>query len=245
MAKEKKEEVAETQGTEEETNETSEFKEFSETITAKVEDVSRILAQFGTEIGEDRKQRETLSGEIGSIKEFIENNAQNKEESDFDPYDKAAREKEILGLVENIKPTNGEKYLTEKGFEKVFTERFTNVLSVAAKNASVTKEFGLSEEEMAAVVNDSTESGLSVREIAFDKYAERKFKTKEFAETLSKELHNNDTTPPMDTALETSFDKTGIPSDPEEFKKWYAEQEKIAPGTAKQKMIEAEKLAPG
>jgi len=234
MPKEKKEENAETQKSEEEANETSEFKEFSEDITKKVEDVSRILAQFGTEIGEDRKQRETLSGDISTIKEFIENQAQNKEESEFDPYDKTGREKEILGLIEKTKPDSGEaKYITE--------ERLSDMLSLANKNAIVTKEFKLTEDEMAEVITESTESGLSVREVAFDKFAKRKFETQDYLEKLSKELQNTDTMEPLESSSETVFDKTGIPSDPDEYNKWYVEKEKVKKGSARLAMLEASK----
>ncbi len=234
MAEKKKEELDETQGTEEKANETSEFKEFSETITTKVEDVSRILAQFGTEIGEDRKQREILSGEISSIKELIENTNQNQEESEWDPYSKTGREKEILELIEKTKPDNGEaKYITE--------EKLSDMLSLANKNAAVTKEFKLTEEEMAEVIGESTESNLSVREVAFDKFAKRKFETQDYLEKLSKELQNNDTIEPLDSSSETIFDKTGIPSDPNEFKKWYDEKEKVKEGSARLAMLEASK----
>lgn len=235
MAEKKKEETTETQKTEEKGVDTSEqFKAFSEEISTKVDNISKVLDKFGTEIGEDRKQRETLSGEIGSIKELIENNSQTQEESEFNPYDKTEREKEILGLIEQTKPDNGEvKYITE--------ERMSDMLSLANKNAIVTKEFKLTEEEMAEVISESTESGLSVREVAFDKFAKRKFETQDYLEKLSKELQNNDTMEPLNSSSETVFDKTGIPSGTKEFKKWYDEKEKVEKGSARLAMLEANK----
>ena len=236
MAKEKKEETTETRETEGEEVDTSEqFKAFSEEISTKVDNISKVLDKFGTEIGEDRKQRETLSGEIGSIKELIENNNQTQEESEWDPYNKTEREKEILGLIDQNKPDNGEeKYITK--------DDMNNMLSLANKNSIVTKEFKLTEEEMAEVISESTESGLSVREVAFDKFAKRKFETQDYLEKLSKELQKNDTMEPLESSSETVFDKTGIPSDTKEFKKWYDEKEKANPGSARQAMLETNKV---
>jgi len=235
MAKEKKEETTETQETEEKEVETSEqFKAFSEDISTKVDNISKVLDKFGTEIGEDRKQRDTLSGEISSIRELIEGNNQTQEESEWDPYSKTGREKEILELIEKTKPDNGEgKYITE--------EKLSDMLSLANKNANVTKEFKLTEEEIAEVITESTESGLSVREVAFDKFAKRKFETQDYLEKLSKELQKKDTMEPLESSSETVFDEIGIPSDPKEFKKWYDEKEKVREGSARLAMLEVGK----
>ena len=54
-------------------------------------------------------------------------------------------------------------------------------------------------------------------------------------------MQNNDTMEPLDSSSETIFDKTGIPSDPGEFKKWYDEKEKVKEGSARLAMLEASK----
>jgi len=208
-------------------------------LAEKLDNMHTTMTKWSNEIGDIRKSDEVLNSladRFTAIEEKLSSSGNDGDDvEEYNPYSKKEREIEILGIIDKSKPDNGdEKYITK--------DDMNNMLSLANKNSIVTKEFKLTEEEMAEVISESTESGLSVREVAFDKFAKRKFETQDYLEKLSKELQNNDTMEPLDSSSETVFDKTGIPSDPKEFKKWYDEKEKASPGSARLAMLEPNKV---
>lgn len=208
-------------------------------LAEKLDNMYKTMTKWSSEIGEIRKSDEALNLLTQKFEAIEDKLLSNENDEDgYDPYNK----EQVVGMIqEAIKPLQEQKFLTEDAFK----EQLANMLSAASENATVKQEFGLKDEELTELVNSSTETGQPVKLLAYEKYAERKFKNKEYLEKLSEELKNNDTTPPPESASETVFDKTGIPSDPIEFEKWYKEKESAKQGSAKQALMEAESKASG
>ena len=110
-------------------------------LAEKLDNMHTTMTKWSNEIGDIRKSDETLNSladRFTAIEEKLSSNG--NDDTEWDPYNETERKKEILELIEKTKPDNGEeKFITE--------DSLNNMLLNANKNAAITKEFKLTEEE--------------------------------------------------------------------------------------------------
>lgn len=192
-------------------------------LMKKFDNLYKTVSKFASEQGYVREAIDkvaTFDERFQSLEEKL-SKAQTDDEIDlFDPE----QQKQFIASViqENLKP------LQEAQQQFITTESFQTLIEQAQRAALLKDEFSLSDDEVQKLTTEASEKNISLRELAYDKYAERKFKKTQkskLTKELSNELNNdNNNQPPPESSTETVFDKIGVPSDPAEFEKMYKEK---------------------
>ena len=185
-------------------------------ILAAVQEQGEKVGKFEKLIGNFANEHGELRRDVGSVKELL--SKKEEAEVDFDPYNK---EQLLTIFQEVVKPLQEQ---IQKGQESFIThDGLAELVEGAGQVTAMKQEFKMSDKEAQDVINEASEKKMSARELAFEKYGDRKF-TKNLSQKMRDELENDDIDPPPDSSSESIYKNTSVPTDPRKFNEMFAKK---------------------